>query len=214
MTSVPDSNKSPLIDWDKIKDHNLNVEDQDAAQAIVDEIFVVLQIGVRSVMQIGSKINDLKRVTGHGTFQAVRKQVIPLKKRTAERYAALAKEFGDVCATVAHLPLSDLEKLAENTALASLKDEVLATARAGGEIDPAHIKKSIKELLPPKTKSPVVPADAAQLDPRAKAALNKVADQLVAYAGDLSDFLDTEEKLLGAIRYVIDTYKEKRRPRE
>jgi hypothetical protein len=178
----------------------LALAEEEAAklQAIADRIRNRQQRVVEDIIEIGRDLIAAKAALGHGHFGPWLDQELRMTVRSAQRYIAVAAQFGDKCDTVSYLPPTILYRLAAPSAPKEAVHAILSRLERGERPTPEALAAELtKDRVPPERKAVDVAKAAADVEElrRQRAALSahvKEQDQDIAKLTNERLFQDAE----------------------
>lgn len=130
-----------------VDDKDWDVRKRLYIESLVYDVREGLRLRSIGKLELGKLMLDLKQEVGHGDFEIIRDAYFAIPKRSANRYAAAAKEFWEYRDQVSHLYQNDLQKLAEKEALRELKDSLLNELAAGRVPDAKQLHGEIRRSM-------------------------------------------------------------------
>lgn len=122
-----------------------------SVQKATHDIRVAMRMTARSIIVIGERLIDVKRLLGHGQFMAWLDVEFEMAERTARNYMAVAETFGDSfkSATVADsISAKALYMLSSGSTPESAREEAIQIAEAGEHVTATKAKQIIAAHKP------------------------------------------------------------------
>lgn len=181
-------------------DYSLVGDSADKVRSSAEKIRLTVQKTIEDIIEVGTELQAVKEVVGHGHFGAWLRAEFGWTVRTAQNFMSVAERFGGNAKAISHLPIQPTA--AYLLAAPSVPDEArqaaVEKAEAGEEINTAVAKEIVAEAKKKrKPRRKAVPTD--KLGLRLGKVLERYKtrwkpDDMAELARQLREFADALDK--------------------